>query len=681
MYAPRLLPLLTPFLLASVLPAQQFVRPDYSYGALGHRLGMGGVVELDNGRLALASGTDTFALPDYWTAQEWDALADAYRTAYTSPKGQQPIQFLRHARNAAGADALLVVRVLGRMQLIDPDTFEEVRSFPSRNDLVDVRVLDVDGVAGDEIVVKRASSVEVFNADGVMQRSYAGIPGNRIQVGQMDGDTALEFCTDLGRVYDFASGALQHDFGFGLGTTFLAADVDDDGQAELLSNPDSELRAYDADGSMLWSLLPIYSNGRMCVADFDDDGKLELAYGSVKLLIYELDTLQQSWSLYPADGGYSALLARDADGDGRTELVATGGYDHTGADHLVLYDTVAQTREWSSVHLDGPFLGPRLADLDGDGVEEVVTVTTKSDSGYANGRVLILSAADLSEIALSEPFGAFPGYGASGIGAVEVADLDGDGRDEIVLAGQSGTYDAVVRCLNWSPSAGFQVAWDSPQLSGMNYNSLAIGDADGDGVPEIFAGCGRVHTGGADPVVRSFDGLTGVELWVSAPMGGYWDPVPRLAFADKPADHPIGGVALLGCVRADGRFRVLNAANGQQVGSDAGRYVDVENSGNPQAQQFLLLTYDGILLQWDEGGSTDLGHLRGDGFSGIARPTPWSLVYGDQGHGVLYDRNLGAFRWETRDFGGPAGDEAVYSAVHNMIYGCGEYGVFAFRMP
>jgi hypothetical protein len=64
----------------------------------------------------------------------------------------------------------------------------------------------------------------------------------------------------------------------------------------------------------------------------------------------------------------------------------------------------AQT-EWANIHLDGPFLGPERADLDGDGRLELVTATFSSDSGYSSGRILVFDDASRRLRAISPPPG------------------------------------------------------------------------------------------------------------------------------------------------------------------------------------------------------------------------------------------------------------------------------------
>ena len=132
--------------------------------------------------------------------------------------------------------------------------------------------------------------------------------------------------------------------------------------------------------------------------------------------------------------------------------------------------------------------GMASADLNGDGVQEIVT-------GAGNGggpQVRIFNLAGKVK-------GSFMAYDKNFRGGVNIAvgDLDGDGRAEIVTGAGSGGGPHV-RIFDVSGKLKSQfMAYDKNFRGGVN---VAVGDVDGDGQNEIITGPGR----GGGPQVKVF---------------------------------------------------------------------------------------------------------------------------------------------------------------------------------
>lgn len=276
-------------------------------------------------------------------------------------------------------------------------------------------------------------------------------------------------------------------------------------------------------------------------------------------------------------GGLSRVVEAvpgDFDGDGRDDLVvAEFGWLSTGGLRLLLTGgvdvsvtgpvglTAAAARSARGVArpamaagyheqvLDarhGP-LGVRLADLDGDGRDDIVTAFAQEhetiDVWWNRGGGRLEHACLL---ALPDP-----SYGSS---SFDVADLDGDGRLDIVHAngdtmdsGLAKPYHAIRRLLNRG-EAGFEVE----ELAAMvGVCQVTAADVDLDGDQDIVAS--SLHPAADQEPAGTFDSL----IWLEQVPGGYRrhgierDRCEHAAFAITDVDGDGRPDIVAGCWRTD----------------------------------------------------------------------------------------------------------------------------------
>jgi len=243
--------------------------------------------------------------------------------------------------------------------------------------------------------------------------------------------------------------------------------------------------------SLSWSFtLQTFDGGAYPVAaDLDGDGRLELIVGDATGILYCLDaalgTLNWSTQL-PAFFKWGSPVLVDLDQDGNRDIVV-------GTRDLIALDGATGRRLWST--LSGvDVLGMMAGDLFGDGTIEIFC------TDYQNPRNGYLVAGESGQVIWSVTI-----HG-SNYNLPAFADLDGDGVKEILFTRHdSGATERVV-CLEaadgrvrWSHRCGpseSQQAQAPPQLgyiADYGYQSVVVADFDGDGRPEVSSGTDLNH--------------------------------------------------------------------------------------------------------------------------------------------------------------------------------------------
>lgn len=280
---------------------------------------------------------------------------------------------------------------------------------------------DLDGDGFPEVVVSSLMWLKAFNGqDGSEIWSGRGPTGSKTECGgpgiaDLDGDGAPEVFHGR-QIFDGLSGDTlgEGKYGHGSGVigespSSIAADIDLDGVQEVLVGN----AAYTIDGDTLFYTGAM--DGFPAVANFDDDPEGELvsvAAGAVHL--YDSDG-SEIWSVSVPTNYPSAPAVADFDGDGLPEIVF-----HQNGDVMML-DTDG-TEMWTAKGTKVTWVAEMTAaDLDNDGTFEVL-------SGNQDG-LTVYNGADGAVLAEYTMKG-----GMCGTNAI-FADVDGDGRGEIMVSG------------------------------------------------------------------------------------------------------------------------------------------------------------------------------------------------------------------------------------------------------
>lgn len=250
-------------------------------------------------------------------------------------------------------------------------------------------------------------------------------------------------------------------------------DVDGDARPDLvlIAANDGALEVHPGDGEGGFG-SPLVSGVGLVpeaydLADLDGDGLDDLAVvGTVQALRARRGlgdgTFAEQIASIPLEFGFKRVLAGDVDGDGDRDLVVS--LSQVAELAVLLNDGAADFVELPRIPTGPqPTLGA-LADLDLDGVLDVAC-TTSGD------RIALFFG--LGDGTFAPPVELAAGIG---VGAIEVADLDGDGRPDLVNASFS-TDEIVVRL----GAGGGAFLGPKVYRTGGGPSDIDAADIDGDG--------------------------------------------------------------------------------------------------------------------------------------------------------------------------------------------------------
>lgn len=340
----------------------------------------------------------------------------------------------------------------------------------------------------------------------------------------LDGDGAAELILvgsdGVLHAWSLKSGATREASGFpirlgemagmpGVGETSInapaVADVDGDGKPEIfVSTWPGTLYAFKSDGARLAGAWPIaLPHVPSCPLDTEPTAGVDCMGASTRVV----------------RGANSSPVLVDLDGDGKLEVLL-GAFD--GRVHA--YRTDGSIVPGYPVTLDDPAVPgrgrvvatPAVGDINGDGqVDFVVGTTEESKSGAYDGPMFAVDGR--GTLAPNGPYlpgwpvrlysiHLFPLVGEGLTSAPVIADMDGDGKSEVIVQ-VNGTFASIIagkpvyeadgKTLQSYPANGFTSGFGAlskarkPDIAIPLLSQPAVGDMDQDGTPDL------VQSGGA----------------------------------------------------------------------------------------------------------------------------------------------------------------------------------------
>ena len=232
-----------------------------------------------------------------------------------------------------------------------------------------------------------------------------------------------------------------------------------------------------------------FDYGAVSAADFDGNGTTDLAVGShyrgVIVLLGDgrgTFTAVSEGFTYPSTFSSRALTVTDWNADGRLDVAAVSDGPRPLASvqlGVTVFENLGSAWKQTRAATSDVIFGDSIAagDLDGDGLPDLVTASHNT----SDNRVLRLGS-DGALVRRTIETLVPPDL----VTAVDVADVDGDGRAEIVIGYSAGTPRTTSLELVSFP-AGSRPAKQLWSEEGAWVAAIATGDLDGDGAIDMVA--------------------------------------------------------------------------------------------------------------------------------------------------------------------------------------------------
>jgi hypothetical protein len=543
------------------------LKKKWQYWKLGDYIGEAGVITADidgDGEPEIiSSGRDSY-LPEkcFWYVLK-KGSDGGYRQVWRSDN------YLSYLNNLIvtdfdgdGRKDIVVGFWDGRVEVFDGVTFTRTAVIAASSHIEAMAVADVDNDGQKELVTSDGTGLFVYSSTGVLKWSLPNVGGVSLAIGNVDADTDVEIVATTyggkGYVVDGYTHEVKWEYANGFGTRIALGDVNGDGKTEIVGaghwNSITVFSAYSK--GVVSSITTNQAIEGLLVTDVNGDGVCEVVYGDDqwgKIHAVNARTGSDVWSINNPDWGVYNLGIGDVDGDGNLEAIWAARQGR-----LLVGDPLTGTIKWKDDWL-GPFSVVAVGDVDNDGEDEIVAASFGvASNGFDGEAYLYIFDGKTHILKYRRDLGVAE---RAGINSIWIGDLDGDGRTEYVITLSAGIYAGNIAVYDGATGV---LKGKTTVSQGVYYSAIAIADLDNDGRKEIICGEKPAYSGKATHIVV-YDGSSLLEKWRSGEIYNDGPPIYDIAVADVDDD---GHLEIIASASSEyfngGRLAVLDGMTHQQ---------------------------------------------------------------------------------------------------------------------
>ena len=456
-----------------------------------------------------------------WGIADYDAAKHEYRMLWKSPQtGLAALRLVEFGNTkyvwASRGDSIDVYDALTRAVLTHI-------TLPAGVSVFSFDFADGNNDGDPDVVALGIDRILFFDPITFALESQVPVGAQAFAIGNVDADPAREIVLNDGRVIVVTGSnyTLQYQHPTQFGWRLALGDVDADGRDELFAADSWQLiQAWDLDvPASKWQHTTSHDIAALRLYDVTGDGVPELLYGDGQWgAIHALNaqTHAELWTANNPDHGVTDIGVFDADDDGQLELLWGAGATSSGPDYMYVVSVATRAVEFQSYDIASYYTALDVGDVDNDGRAELVVASFESESGYADGVLLIFDAIT-HELEYRSGTSLFGGIAWEGVQQLRIANVDADAQPEILVA-TSQTYDGRLFVIDGLTRAVENV-W--PFGFGEPLSQVAVADVDGDGLKDAVVANYRAHSGATGDYLQVINPRDGASLWKSQALSGY----------------------------------------------------------------------------------------------------------------------------------------------------------------
>ncbi len=216
----------------------------------------------------------------------------------------------------------------------------------------------------------------------------------------------------------------------------------------------------------------------------------------------------------------------DADGDGRPDLLAPGKNGLNVWRNTSTYGALSLAPKMAiNISVTGGLTAAAIADLDGDGKQDLVSTHSISNA-------FVVSRNTSNPGAISFATASAPVSIGGGPDAVEARDFDGDGKPDVVVLHNDQL--AVFRNTTVGSAFTFDGAIDMPLYNNTNAFLMAADDLDGDGKTDVAIVRG---VSGDIDIMSNYSTPGAINMGVTASFTAAYDTIRSIVTGDLDGDN------------------------------------------------------------------------------------------------------------------------------------------------